>query len=170
MIADDYFRFYSGSSRTRQSVKTKIANTKAELVKKFGNNKDLKVEESPQSTFSSFMTTNFDLDADAWDFLQPFLVQQGDQYLFVHLKKQWKEIKVGIKKNTMRFILTKLPVDSDEYHGSAIEGKQIIAFQVSAPVSFKVEAFFEDEIWKGASLKLKNIVSEEKEDDDFDMQ
>ncbi|MGZ4850101.1 MAG: hypothetical protein ACXV2C_01820 [Candidatus Bathyarchaeia archaeon] len=105
----------------------------------------------------------------AWEFVQPLLVQKDDQYLLVHLKQQWKEIKVGIKKNDIRFILTKFTSSGADYADYTVEGKFSFTYQTSPPPQFEVERIFEDETWKGVSLKLKNIITDDNEDEGFDM-
>jgi len=99
---------------------------------------------------------------EAYEFLRPTLLQSEASVVYAHSKKQWDLIQVGYgSSNQVRFSFSKKAVDTS---GFVVDAKQTIVVQHEIPLNYEIVEKFEDENWKGVTLRLLDFSKQPEEE------
>jgi hypothetical protein len=102
-------------------------------------------------------------------FLQPLFLFQGENFFFVHLKKQWHNILVATKasaRTTVRFTLTRFTPQNVATESSSYTCQGTFQFiqEVTVPRGYIISEKVETDEYKGVKLKqVENLHTNEEE-------
>ena len=94
--------------------------------------------------------------------MQPLkLIDERDGTVhLVHEKASWSSITAGFSDTHIRFVLTRKPMAKLDDH--IVESVNQLAIQHEIPIDYEVDKRYENESFKGFSLRLKEMNSDKQ--------